>query len=447
MAQPLAELHLHLYGTIRAEHYLDHLGSREVDWAEYERAYEEAYGAHPPLREILDRHRAGDLDAAGEFKDLFVFGDDDAGCFDRFQAKFNLLIAGSQFAQLRSRADPIPPLLREIHFFVERMLEDQRRQGIQYAEQRLLLGTALSHESAALVLESILDAYDAASRGGFTARLAASLPRDDPWPMWDVVRELAQGPRGEGLTGIDFCNVEEGHPPKDKAEFLASVQGFNQEHPERALSVLYHVGESFSDKSLESAIRWVQEAAELGANRLGHAIALGVDPDCYGEHERTESVAERRDQIDYDLKHAEALRPRGVRVDEAALRGERDALRARDANEVVAVPYDRERLDQVRLRQDFAMERVRATGAVVEVCPASNRRIGDIGDPDHHPVHRFLEHGVRVVVSTDDPGIFDVTLDQEIDWVVAAAGLTPAERDDLIADSWRARSEVLSGRS
>ena len=92
------------------------------------------------------------------------------------------------------------------------------------------------------------------------------------------------------------------------------------------------------------------------------------------------------------------------------------------------------------------MKRVRAAGAVVEVCPASNRRIGDIGDPDHHPVHRFLEHGVRVVVSTDDPGIFDVTLDQEIDWVVRTAGLTPAERDDLIAESWRSRSEVLSGR-
>jgi len=29
---PLAELHLHLYGTIRAEDYLERLGTREIDW-------------------------------------------------------------------------------------------------------------------------------------------------------------------------------------------------------------------------------------------------------------------------------------------------------------------------------------------------------------------------------------------------------------------------------
>jgi adenosine deaminase len=248
------------------------------------------------------------------------------------------------------------------------------------------------------------------------------------------------------VTGIDFCAVEEGHPPKDKAELLAAVHEFNDRHPKRAIAVLYHVGESFNDKSLESAIRWVQQTAELGAHRLGHAIALGVDPDSYGEHDRAESVAERRDQLSYDLAHAEGLRGRGVHIDDNATRRELAALEQRSADAQIQVHYDRVRLDEVRRRQDYAMDRVRAAGAVIEVCPASNARIGNIGDPAHHPVHRFLEHGLRVVVSTDDPGIFDVTLDHEIDWVVEAAGLAPGERDDLIAESWRARSEVLSGR-
>ena len=112
---------------------------------------------------------------------------------------------------------------------------------------------------------------------------------------------------GEYLTGIDFCNVEEGFPPKHKRELFAAVHEWNERHPERALAILYHVGESFTDKSLESAVRWVHEAAQFGAHRLGHAIALGVDPEVYGAHERHESVAERIDQIEYDLSHADGL--------------------------------------------------------------------------------------------------------------------------------------------
>ena len=85
------------------------------------------------------------------------------------------------------------------------------------------------------------------------------------------------------------------------------MKDFNHRHPERALAILYHVGESFDDKSLESAVRWVHEAAEFGAHRLGHAISLGVDPRLYGNHIRNESVAERIDQLNYDLNHRDGL--------------------------------------------------------------------------------------------------------------------------------------------
>ncbi len=36
-----AELHLHLYGSIRAGDYLEHVANRQVDWGFYERGYEE----------------------------------------------------------------------------------------------------------------------------------------------------------------------------------------------------------------------------------------------------------------------------------------------------------------------------------------------------------------------------------------------------------------------
>ena len=193
-------------------------------------------------------------------------------------------------------------------------------------------------------------------------------------------------------------------------------------------------------------MRWVHEAAALGAHRLGHAIALGVDPEVYGAHERTESVDERLDQIGYDLEHAEGLRARGVRVDENSLARERESLRALPRDGRVTHAYDASRLADVRARQEFALARVRAAGAVVEVCPTSNLRIGGVADPLHHPVHRFIEAGVSFVVASDDPGIFDTTVRDELDWVAREANLAPGAVETLIERAWSSRSEVVSGR-
>ncbi len=64
--------------------------------------------------------------------------------------------------------------------------------------------------------------------------------------------------------------------------------------------------------------------------------------------------------------------------------------------------------------QDYAMACIARTRAVVEVCPTSNLRIGGIADAQHHPVHRFIDAGVPFVVASDDPGIFDTTVRDEL---------------------------------
>jgi hypothetical protein len=158
------------------------------------------------------------------------------------------------------------------------------------------------------------------------------------------------------------------------------------------------VAESFEVKSLESAVRWVQEAAEDGVHRLGHAIALGIDLAAYGEHDRVESVAERRDQLRYDKLHVEGLHEHGVAIDLAALDHEDAQLQESPADGRITIHYDPARLAEVRGRQDYAMARVRATDAVIEVCPTSNRRIGNIQHAAHHPVHRFLANDLAFVV-------------------------------------------------
>lgn len=456
---PRAELHLHLYGCLPAHTLLEQLSRHapHIDLSHYEQSYEEAYGVSTPVREILSRHEAGDPAAAAHFRELFVFGEEDAGNFARFQAKFNLIIASSvgSFSGKLSRmfgcsADTL--IAEEITEVTAAICKEQERQGIRYAEQRLLLDAPEQWPWAlAAVRSGAAQAGDA-----FTMRLAASLPRRDPWPEWERVRELAMQPGGDILTGVDFCFIEEGHPPKDKAAFFAAVKDHNQRHPRRALAILYHVGESFVDKSLESAVRWVQEAAELGAHRLGHAIALGVDPLAFlrpgvrgtsGDvHTRTESVAEAIDQLCYDLLHAEGLASFGVIVDRPAVAVELDRLSRDDKNATVTHVYDRARLDALRKRQDYAMTQVKRSGAVIEVCPTSNRRIGGIADAQHHPVHRFLAAGLRVVVASDDPGIFGTTLQQELAWVQQNARLSDEEHRQLVLNAWLYRSEVLTGR-
>jgi hypothetical protein len=304
----LAELHLHLYGCIRPNALLDHLARRDperVRWEWYEAEAAAAYGSVPPTRGIVERHSGGD-GIAEEFERLFLFtdADADAGNFDRFQAKMNLLVAGSALDDDRPSLAEVEA---EVAGFVAGIRADHLRQGITHAEQRFMPGPDPAAPADRRAIDTVLAAFHHGDPR-LAERLAISLPRADPWPWWERVRELALGPHGAALVGVDFCFFEEGFPPKDQAELFAAVKEFNAAHPERALAILYHVGESFRDKSLESAVRWVQEAAELGANRLGHAIALGVDPAVFGVHQREEPMAERRDQIAYDLAHAAGLR-------------------------------------------------------------------------------------------------------------------------------------------
>lgn len=426
----LTELHLHLYGCIRPMQLLRHLSSRDrVLWDWYEAEMQAAYGTVPPTRQVVERYRRGDVDAAAAFAKLFVFGDEDAGNFERFQAKGNLLWVASSVDDPHAGPTEVKA---EVARFAAGIRADHLRQGIAYTELRV-------------GADMFLAAYGGDDTG-ITERFAISLDRSNPWAEWGRVQELALGLYGSALTGIDFCGIEEGHPPKDKATFFSAVRSFNAAHPERALAILYHVGESFRDKSLESAIRWVHEAAELGAHRLGHAIALGVDPDLFSTHTREEPVAERKDQIAYDLRHRDELRAAGVHLDPASLHEELAQLAALPDTATITVDYDYPRLEEVRRRQQYTMSCVRSTGAVIEVCPTSNRRIGGIEDPAHHPVHRFLSAGLPVVVSSDDPGTFDTTLCDELDWVCEHTGGGADLRRQLLETAWASRSEMLTGR-
>ena len=442
----LADLHLHLYGSIHWQELLEFLGNRIVDWTAYEAAFQEAYGEAPPIRQILEQYSLGIPGAEARFRDLFLFQDEDAGNFGRFQAKYNMLVAGGAGSTFSKGNSELSGVVNEVCGFMTQILERQFRENIAYSEQRMTLRTSFTPSQARELLVGMLTTYSAYESPDIQPRLAISLSRSDPWPHWDVIRETVLGPHGHLLTSIDFCYFEEGHPPKKQREFFEAVKDFNRRHPERALAILYHVGESFADKSLESAVRWVHEAAEMGAHRLGHAIALGVSPDMYGAHIRHESVEERIDQLNYDLRHRDGLIRSGVPVDVEAILQELEHLRSLPQQSLVTIQYNEQRLEEVRLRQRYAAECITALGSIIEVCPTSNRRIGGISDAQYHPIRQFVDFGVPFVVGTDDPGIFDTTLAREIESAIAIAELPLDSYGDIVERAWRCRSEVLTGR-
>ena len=417
-----------------------------MDWAAYQINYQRVYGVLPPISEILEQCRRGVAGSDLAFDRLFVFGDDDAGNFDRFQAKYDILNYGGALSGFLSDGLSLPALIDEVCRFIHKIVLRQRGQNIGYVEHRMNLGHKYTQAQSKELALAMLRSYEQYEDSDIQPRLAISLARDDPWPDWEVVQDVALGPTGHLLTAIDFCYLEEEYPPKEQSELFDEVKDFNRRHPERALAILYHVGESFNDKSLESAVRWVHEAAELGAHRLGHAISLGIDPDQFGIHDRSESVGERIDQLKYDLRHREGLTEHGVHVDISSVTEDLQRVGAFPADHRLTIRYDHEKLDQLRKRQRYAMNCVRALGSVIEVCPTSNRRIGGISSAEYHPVKQFLSNDAPFVIASDDPGIFGTTLAEELAWVMEHHQLRDDAVERIVELSWSSRSEILTGR-
>ena len=420
------DLHVHLGGCLFAEDLLE-LGREiyeQVDWGLFVHSYEQAFGLCPDpiacFREALRGTPAG----MKQFEKLYVFTEADSGDFARFQAKFNFLICLYRYWwRVLQREEEI----------VWRILERHRAEGLDYVEYRAMYGYGKEDPEGFLHFHRLnAQVMQQASRPDFIARYIISLPRQEPLQEYALVqRLLSENPELiPAIVGVDFCFLEEGFPPRTAAPLFARVEQDNQQWPERALEVVYHVGEVFFEKSLESAVRWCHEAAVLGARRLGHAIALGLDPEVAisripRAHQR-ESVRERLDQIAYDLHYRDSLAEYGVRVDEPDLCQEREALLQRYPQEQTERPYSPQRLAEIRRRQTFVLDRLAALGTVIESCPTSNLRIGKVPDPALHPLHHFLKTRVNLVIGADDPGIFASPLAAEIDWVLAHTGLDAA---------------------
>lgn len=69
------------------------------------------------------------------------------------------------------------------------------------------------------------------------------------------------------------------------------------------------------------------------------------------------------------------------------------------------------------------MKHLADKGIGVEVCLTSNVQTSCVQDYKSHPIHTFIEHGIRASLNTDDPGISGIDLRYEYNVAAQKAGL------------------------
>ena len=433
------DLHVHLAGSFYAEDLLA-IGApifREIDWhsRDFLNGYNSSLATELDPVQLFADALTNPETGFPKLKAAYVFGPEDSGDFERFMWKYRLFSHLWGYGWDRGRETAVA--------MISQAVEHHKRQGMDLVEYR----ASFWGEGAALreKMQICTEALAAECDEQFTARYIVPLPRNDPLPMYLEIRQLLQDkPQlATTLVGIDFASHEEQYPPKLYRPFFQQLHADNQANPKRHLTAVYHVGETYFDKSLESAIRWCHEAALLGAKRLGHCIALGLDPAIAvsrrPQAHEAELVSERLDQIDYDLRFAAQLQQAGIAVDVAALQTGQHALANLAADDMVERPYTPQRFNEIRQRQTFVLNQLTQLGTVIECCPTSNLRIGGVPDAKHHPVHRLLASRVNLCLCTDDPGTFDITLASEIDWVLRHTSFTPDSLAHRLSDPRRFR--------
>jgi aminodeoxyfutalosine deaminase len=83
-------------------------------------------------------------------------------------------------------------------------------------------------------------------------------------------------------------------------------------------------------------------------------------------------------------------------------------------------------VEDPELLDHLARERI-----LLEVCPTSNLRTGEVVDLAEHPLPLLHRRGVPVTINTDDPGMFGCDLVGEYRAAHDRMGLTPAELADI----------------
>ena len=83
------------------------------------------------------------------------------------------------------------------------------------------------------------------------------------------------------------------------------------------------------------------------------------------------------------------------------------------------------------------LRELRDRNVPLEICVTSNVMTGAVKDLRAHPVRMLYEAGVPIILNTDDPGIFGVTLCSEFELAAREFGFSESELREIAANGFR----------
>ncbi|MDX1503264.1 MAG: adenosine deaminase [Thermoanaerobaculia bacterium] len=89
------------------------------------------------------------------------------------------------------------------------------------------------------------------------------------------------------------------------------------------------------------------------------------------------------------------------------------------------------------IEEPALVEELAAAGVPLDVCPSSNVRLGMVPSLEEHPLGRLEEAGVTLTLGTDDPPLFETSLNREYQQVHRAFGLGPERLAGIALDGVR----------
>jgi adenosine deaminase len=272
------------------------------------------------------------------------------------------------------------------------------------------------------------------------------------------------------VVGFDGAGKERAAPPRDFLKAFHDLKQLVRRHrpgpglPPVRLGFTFHVGEDVAD--LLTGLRHLDEAVSLllprfEGGRLGHALALGDDPDrFYGnrgfqteprlgahlldlvwawgrlsetdESKGCQSLQTRISRLSghsiEETKIARCYEEMGLDAEEpepeegSALNlcfpSDEDltailGIKA-DLSKPVVVQADAAWRNRIRELQVLLQKRIALRPVCIEANPTSNLIIGGFIDYSQLPYARLVEAGLPVSINTDDPGLFMTSLPGEL---------------------------------
>jgi len=183
-----------------------------MDWNWFESEFENAFAQKIEMKEIVSTQ-----ENFLEFCSIFYCKE--TVTFPQFQAKFNLIITLCDITDSE-----------EVAMIVQWVCEDQHKQGISYAEYRMLLPTWVKQSQFDQIIETICTQfllYEQQTQGEFQGRFSLSLPRNEYGEIhyqWLQTLMKHQSTVSKMTTSVDLCFFKEGLPSKDKRTLFNKIR-------------------------------------------------------------------------------------------------------------------------------------------------------------------------------------------------------------------------------